>query len=196
MLRKQQVIQAVGELVIPLLGFFWLNWDLYFILLFYVLDLLATEVFYQFKYSKIINFQGVENKVYHRFSSVGLVIILVVLSHIMILNLYPELVLFDSFIAFLAYEEAGIPIPQGFLLLPLIVFGNFQQYKMFFLMPNRFRIISISALYISRRSALLAALGMISLTTAVLFFIEIPEVAVLLVFVIGKLWFDLKRSVL
>ena len=196
MLRKQQIIQAIGELVIPLLGFFWLGWDLYFILLFYLLDLLATEVFYQLKLSKISKFQHPETSFLTRFGSIGLVIILLVLSHGMIHNLYPELVFQDAFIEFLAYEEEGIPIAQGYLLLPLIIFGNYQQYKMFFLMPNRFRTMPIDLLYNSRRNALLAALGGIALTSAVLFFTVIPELVILLLFVTGKLWFDLKRSVL
>lgn len=196
MLRKQQVIQAIGELVIPLLGFFWLGWDLYFILLFYLLDLLATEVFYQLKISKINKFQHTESSFFTRLSSIVLVGLILVLSHGMIHLLYPELVFQDAFIEFLAYEEEGIPIAQGYLLLPLIIFGNYQQYKMFFLVPNRFRTLPSALLYNSRKNALLAAFALIALTSAVLFFTQIPEIIILLLFVAGKLWFDLKRSLI
>ena len=196
MLRKQQVIQAVGELVIPLLGFFWLGWDLYFIALFYFLDLIATEVFYQLKLSKIANFQKVPLSISTRIKSSFLVVLLVVLSHFLVRNLYPDLVFEESFIAFLAYEEEGIPIPQGYLLLPLVAFGNYQQYKMFFLVPNRFRSLTVPQVVGSRTGALLAALAGVALTFALLFFTAIPELVILLVFVLGKLWFDLKRSAL
>jgi hypothetical protein len=196
MLRRQQLIQAFGELVIPLLGFFWLGWDLYFILLFYLLDIVATEVFYQLKLSKITAFQKVESSIIQRISTMGLVLLIGVLAHTMILRLYPELVFSKAFMDFLAYEEEGIPIAQGYLLLPLVVIGNYQQYKMFFLVPNRFRTLSVDSLYSSRRNALLAALGGIALVTSVLYFVLIPEIFVLLVFVTGKLWFDLKRSAL
>jgi hypothetical protein len=122
MLRKQQLIQAIGELVIPLLGFFWLGWDLYFILLFYLLDLIATEVFYQLKLARIHQFQQSKSSFFARFSSIGLVGVIIVLSHAMLHKVYPDMVFQDAFIDFLAYEEDGIPIAQGYLLLPLIIF--------------------------------------------------------------------------
>jgi hypothetical protein len=196
MLRKQQLIQAIGELVIPLLGFFWLGWDLYFILLFYLLDLIATEVFYQLKMSRIHQFQQSKSSFFAQYSSIGLVGVIIVLSHAMLHKVYPDLVFQDAFIDFLAYEEDGIPIAQGYLLLPLIIFGNYQQYKMFFLLPNRFRTLPGELLCHSRRNALLAALAGITLITAILFFTAIPELIILLLFVAGKLWFDLKRSLI
>lgn len=196
MLRKQQLIQAIGELVIPLLGFFWLGWDLYFILLFYLLDLIATEVFYQLKLSRIHNFQQSKTSFLAQYSTIGLVVVIVVLSHVMLHKVYSDLVFQDAFIDFLAYEEDGIPIAQGYLLLPLIIFGNYQQYKMFFLLPNRFRTLPGKLLYHSRRNALLAALAGIALITAILFFTLIPELIILLLFVAGKLWSDLKRSLI
>jgi hypothetical protein len=196
MLRKQQLIQAIGELVIPLLGFFWLGWDLYFILLFYLLDLIATEVFYQLKRSRIHQFQQGRGALFSRLSTIGLVGVIIVLSHVMLHKVYPDLVFKEAFIDFLAYEEDGIPIAQGYVLLPLVIFGNYQQYKMFFLVPKRFRTLPSALLYNSRRNALLAAFAGITLVTAILFFTAIPELIILILFVAGKLWFDLKRSLI
>lgn len=186
----------MGELAIPLLGFFWLDWDLYFILLFYLLDVCATEVFYQLKLAKIITFQKTAPSFFQRISTVILVLFIGVFAHIMIYRLYPDIAFFDAFIDFLTYEEEGIPIAQGYLLLPLIIFGNYQQYKMFFLLPNRFRTIPLTTLVTSRRNALIAAYVGITLTTSIVYFIDVPEVIILIAFVAGKLWFDLKRSVL
>lgn len=194
MLRKQLVIQAVGESVIPLLGFFWFNWDLYFIALFYLLDLLVTEVFYQFKLSKIAQFQKQSIPHLRRFQSAGFALAILGMSHVMLHMMYPELYFGKEFIAFLAYEEAGIPIPQGIILLPLVVLGNYQQYKLFFLVPQRFRAITWQVLLSSRRRALVLALAALILFSALLWKVMLPEILVLLAFVVGKFWIDLQRS--
>ncbi|MDG0974820.1 MAG: hypothetical protein P8O07_11735 [Crocinitomicaceae bacterium] len=195
MLRKQFVIQAVGESVIPLLGFFWFNWDLYFIALFYLLDLLVTEVFYQLKLTKITQFQKQSIPYLRRFQSAGFTLAILGMSHVMLRMMYPELDFGKDFIAFLVYEEAGIPIPQGIILLPLVVLGNYQQYKLFFLVPKRFRGIAWQVLLTSRRRALVLAIAALILFSALLCKVMLPEILVLSAFVVGKFWIDLQRSV-
>ena len=46
-------IQLVGDAIIPILGFFFWDWNLYFILLFYFLDMLTKEVLLHLKSNKI-----------------------------------------------------------------------------------------------------------------------------------------------
>ena len=51
--NKVKLIQTLGELLIPLLGYFFWNWSFYFIALFYFLDLLASTCILPLKINKI-----------------------------------------------------------------------------------------------------------------------------------------------
>ena len=55
---NQKYVQSFGDALIPILGYFFWNWNLYFIVLFYLLDLIASEVFMYFKSKKILQVQG------------------------------------------------------------------------------------------------------------------------------------------
>ena len=55
---QPKYIQILGDAVIPLLGFFVWNWNIYFILLFYLLDLLVKEVVIHFKSNRIVKFKA------------------------------------------------------------------------------------------------------------------------------------------
>ena len=48
-------------------------------------------------------------------------------------------------IDFMSYEELGIP--QGYILVPLIAFASYQLYRMTFLMPARFRTITMDEIW-------------------------------------------------
>ena len=53
MQERQLYIQILSNLLIPVLGFWLWNWNLYFIVLFYVLDILSSEVVVYLKSKKI-----------------------------------------------------------------------------------------------------------------------------------------------
>ena len=61
---KPKYIQLVSEALIPLLGFFLWEWSLYFILLFYFIDLFIDEVIMHVKSKKIESFHF--NKLYKK----------------------------------------------------------------------------------------------------------------------------------
>src|SRR5690554_8069219 len=58
-MNRLRLINAISEAIIPLLGIFFFEWGIYFILLFYFIDLVATEVFLYIKVNKIIQFQKI-----------------------------------------------------------------------------------------------------------------------------------------
>ena len=191
MLQRQRQIQAVGELFIPLLGFFVFEWGLYFILLFYVIDLLATEFFIQLKLQKSAQFNGYNLTFFQRFKTILLVLLILALMHIAVYVMYPEINFYSEMHDFFMYEEAGIPIPQGYLLLPLVAFGNFQHYRMFFSRPKAFRFIQPPHILSSRVKALLLALAGCGLAIGISSFMHLPEAVYLLLIVITKLYVDL-----
>lgn len=143
---KQKIFQTLGELSIPILGFYWWKWDLNFILLFYCFDLFAFQLFTYLKWRKVVAFRGVQHGSPTLFFSllflIGLFVIL--LLEWGITFIYPSIDLTQSAIDFFRYSEWGVP--QIVLLIPLVLFANFQQYKMLFLKTGKFRIISESIL--------------------------------------------------
>jgi ABC-type spermidine/putrescine transport system permease subunit I len=198
-MNKLKLIQAIGEAVIPLLGFFYFEWNLYFIILFYFIDLVTTEVFLHLKINQILKFQSVRSypKKWKVNTLVNTFLVLLVLigTHFVIAVLYPGISFKQEFVDFVMYEEAGVPIPQGFILLPIVVFGNYQQYKTMFLRPKLYQKQSWSFLLYSRRSALLTTLIGIAIGFTIAYFVSIPIVIYLMMIVGVKFIIDYKYTV-
>ena len=55
--QRVKYVQLFTEALIPLLGFFMWDWGLYFILLFYFIDITTDEVFSHLKSKKIVAFK-------------------------------------------------------------------------------------------------------------------------------------------
>jgi len=197
-MNKLKLIQAIGEAIIPLLGFFYFEWNLYFILLFYFIDLVTTEVFLHLKINQILKFQSVKSyskkwKVNTLINSFSVVLIMIG-THFVVQLLYPGISFKQEFVDFIMYEEAGIPIPQGFILLPIVVFGNYQQYKTMFLRPRLYQRQSWSFLFYSRRRALIIALIGIVIAFTIASFVVIPNVFYLSAIVVIKFLIDYKYT--
>lgn len=196
MIRNQKLIQAISEAIIPLLGFFFFDWGLYFILLYYFIDLFVTEAFLHLKAKKIITFQTKQAKSKNLFlyGTVSFVFVVAtfLLAHLVMSFIDKEIIFYQEVVAFLAYEEVGVPIAQGYILLPLVILGNYQQYKMFFLMPAKYRVVSIKELFNSRIKALSMAIigSLIALVLA--YFTPVSEVVYLLVLAGVKFFVDFK----
>lgn len=195
---RLKVIQAIGEAIIPLLGFFYFEWSLYFILLFYFIDLIATEVFTYIKVNKIITFQRIGYSFQQRYGKLILnsilVLLLIMTSHVFISFQQEDINFWQACINFLAYEEPGFPIPQGYILFPLVIFGNFQQYKNMFVKSNAYKVFSWRKLILSRRRALLIALGGAIIGLTLVQFTIIPSLIYLLLMTAVKFYVDVKLT--
>jgi hypothetical protein len=124
------IIQLIGELVIPLLGFFLWDWSLLFILLFYLLENLF------FSYFRIETGREIKKQILKKdqprnsktlFKSLILWLIECVLVHLFILLIYPNQSLPKEWIKFFMYQDLGIP--QGIILLPLLYFASKMKMK-------------------------------------------------------------------
>jgi hypothetical protein len=138
-LAQVRIIQAFADLAIPLLGYFFWNWDFYFILLFYLLDYKIFCVFSFVKFQKVIQYKGLEKK----FPVVKL-LLTIALILIGFVAVIPALYQIDSAFdllkntwEFLSYKEMGIA--QGIILIPLLIYAGFAQYKMQFLLSGKFQ---------------------------------------------------------
>ncbi len=138
-LAQVRIIQAVADLAIPLLGYFFWNWDFYFILLFYLLDYKIFCAFSFVKFHKVIQYKGLENKfpVVNLLLTIALILIGFVAVIPALYQIDPAFDLLKNTWAFLSYKEMGIA--QGIILIPLLIYAGFSQYKMQFLLTGKFQ---------------------------------------------------------
>lgn len=179
-------IQLIGDAAIPLLGFFLWDWSLYFILLFYFIDLLMNEVFMHVKSSKIVACQGKAQK--PSWISLGGMSLLTLLASIT--AIHGAMAYIDSginfqeeLISFWSYTEMGIQ--QGYILVPLIAFAGYQQYKMTFLMRAKYRTAQVKNIWKQHLRALILLLGSAGLALGLSLFLILPELVYVLLIVAG-----------
>lgn len=198
-MNRLSLVNAIAEAVIPIMGLLFFDWGIYFILLFYFIDLVATEVFVYIKVNNIIHFQKIDfpfSLRYGRliFNSV-LMLLVIIISQIAVYFIVPGIDFTNQIVEFLSYEEAGLPIPQGYILLPLVILGNYQQYKAMFVKTGVFKMRSWKDLIFSRRRALYIALLGSALAIVIANLIALPGYAYVLVIVGIKFWIDLKTKI-
>jgi hypothetical protein len=170
MSSRLKYIQLAGDALIPLLGFFIWDWSLYFILIYYVLDLFIGEILMYFKSRQIIRFHEKQvNWFKHAVFSLLLFIASVFLVHSVMGILHPEQTLISEFKSFWTYEELGIQ--QGYILVPILILAAVQKYRFEFLMTGRYRTLQLSDLWkkhLTQYPLIMACSG-IALATAWLF---------------------------
>lgn len=128
--RTVQIIQIIGELAIPLLGFFLWNWSLMFILLFYIIENLflvyfRIETIRQIKILVLKTHQSRDVKKLIQF--LFLWFLESVLIHLFIRLNHPETSFISEWRDFIMYQDMGIP--QGIVLIPLMLFVSRMKMK-------------------------------------------------------------------
>lgn len=179
-------VLLVSDAIIPLLGLFAWNWSLYFILLFYLLDLTAREVLTHFKTREIYRAQGLKNKQKWQRKGVlsGLLFLAAVAGiHGAVWCMQPEIDFVQELIAFWEYEELGVQ--QGYILLPLIVYAAYAQYRMSFLMPGKAKVVLMDSLWKQHFIALGLILAGAALAAIVGSFVVIPDAVSVCVIVVS-----------
>ena len=184
--QRFKYTQVVLESLIPLLGFFFWDWGLYFILLFYFIDLLADHVMTHLKARKIIAFDRTQMKQWVRGGILSLSVLLigVVVIHFAVFSIFPRIDFLNELFGFWTYKELGIQ--QGFILLPLVFLMAYQQFKMDFLRLRKYETISASALWQQKIRAKVVILGFAALVFGVSQFFIFEE----WVYVIGIVFFS------
>jgi hypothetical protein len=170
-----KLIQVVSDALIPVLGFFLWGWGLFFILLYYLIDLLVSELFMYIKTRAIQLKQGghVLQTVWYIVLGQLLIVSSLLLVRIFILNAHPELDLRQEIIAFWRYKDLGIQ--QGYILIPLVFFVGFQRYKTEFLRPRKNETESISVIWQRRLKSLVLLLTCVGFMAGLTHFIVFPD---------------------
>lgn len=192
---KQAYIQLIGDAIIPLAGAFFFDWSLYFILIFYCIDLLASEVILHLKSKKTVEFRGINKKGWRQYGvKSGLLLTLaLVLIHLGVFFIQSGIDFQNELIEFMAYEEMGIQ--QGYILVPLIAFSAYQLYRMTFLMPARFRTITLDEIWHPHLISLLIIIGFSGLVIGLSQLIVFPELVYILAIVAISSAYQLWRIV-
>lgn len=177
-------IQVLGDGIIPLLGFFFWDWNLYFILLFYFIDMFTKEVLLHLKAKKIVEHQietreldiQIEKSNWIKFGLLSIILLIfsLFLIHISMPFIQDQFNATNEIIRFWSYKEMGIE--QGYIFVPLIIFMGYTQFKMEFLAPAVFTRINNSQLWQPHLKAMLILVAFTALTFGLVHFIKIPEV--------------------
>jgi hypothetical protein len=176
-------IQVLGDGIIPLLGFFFWDWNLYFILLFYFIDMFTKEVLLHLKAKKIVEHQletggsivEHEKKNWLKF---GIISFILLIFSIFLIQISMPFIQIDfnaknEIIRFWSYKEMGIE--QGYIFVPLIIFMGYTQFKMEFLAPAVFTRINNSLLWQPHLKSMLIMVAFTALTFGLVHFIKVPE---------------------
>lgn len=172
-----------ADAAIPLMGFFLWEWSLYFILLFYLLDLFASEIIAHLSARKIRAYNG-QKKLDVKQSMISLVLFVVTLFvvHVFVAAAVPGIDFKKEAIAFWSYEDMGIA--QGYVLIPLILFVAIQRYRMEFLMRGKFRILQASNFWQQHFRMYFILIGGVGLSLGLALLVAIPELAFVLAAVV------------
>jgi hypothetical protein len=191
---NQKYVQLLGDVAIPLLGFFFWNWGLYFIILFYLLDYFGNEVICHFKSKKILDYQKHKRSVWLKngiisFFLMGLSILLI---HLGMLELMPEIDFKREVIKFWNYKDMGIE--QGYFLVPLVALVIYMRYKVEFIIPAKYKTVQLNQIWKSHNAAHFVILSGAALIGGVSTFVVFPEIVYVLVLVLSAVTFQLTKK--
>jgi hypothetical protein len=182
--NQQAYLQLVGDALIPLFGALFFGWGLYFILIYYFLDLTAQEVIIQLKSRKINEFSGKKSALLGNYTALSILLLLIGIGliHVAVYFIHPTIQFQQEWIEFMTYEELGIP--QGVLLLPLIAFAAYQQYRMTFLMPAKFRSIRLEDVWRAHHQSQLLVLAAAGISMGLAHVFVLPDLVYVLAIVV------------
>lgn len=191
--KKALLFQTLVEGLIPVLGYFYWNWDASFILLFYLIDWILFWTLTVLKARKRIQFSGnaAEKQTAVQHGSMAFLCILSTSLAVFYLlpNMHHPFSWTERIQAFLSYSDMGIQ--QGFVLIPLMVLSGYLVYKQQFLAPQLFRNFPVN--YFTRESMRQGVILTLVFGLALLvsFFVQIPDEVLLFGTVVGVIAYRL-----
>ena len=172
--QQAKISQLLGDMAIPIIGFYWWDWNMLFILFFYILDVAISTVF-TFVKTKSINSFNKSN--YYPWKHIGIILLGYLLTfylvYYLIITISPKTFVGNEIVRFLMVIEWGIP--QCILLFPLLILGGYMQYKMSFLTPKAYETTNIDSLWHEHVKLFLLIVGVIALLLGLSIWIVFPE---------------------
>ena len=121
--RIEKISTLIGDVALPLMGYFLWNWNLYFILLFFLLDQLARVVLLPWR-MKLTDLRTAEKR-NQLLKASFLLLTEVIIIHSVIYFQSPSIEFGEEFDRFFHYKDMGIE--QGYLLFPLVFLGEWMR---------------------------------------------------------------------
>lgn len=116
----------MGDILIPILGFFLWDWTIYFICLFFLLDQITREVGHLYRLRKVRNRIVISTTSY--VFNVLIFIALLLVIHAFNLRLTPSIQFLQELNDFFWYQDMGLA--QGFILIPLVLFSEWMRLNL------------------------------------------------------------------
>jgi hypothetical protein len=188
-----KIIQVAGDALIPLAGYFWWEWNLYYILLFYFLDYISNEIFLNVKSKKIQISQNTPPKIWIKNAIISsfLLIFTVLCVHFAMLQISPGIQFTDELLHFWKYKDLGIE--QGYILVPLIFLVGFQRYKLEFVATAQFKKVQMKELWKQHIIVHFTILAFSCTVIGLSAFIVFPEIVYISSLILASSVFQLLR---
>ncbi len=139
--KRALLFQTLIEGLIPVLGYFYWNWDASFILLFFLIDWSLFWTLSLLKARKRIQFSGNTSEKQLATKHLGIAFLCILSTSLAAFHILPNIhsnfEWTERIWAFLSYSDMGIQ--QGFILIPLMVLSGYLTYKQQFLLPQLYR---------------------------------------------------------
>ena len=184
-LSQLKIIQAIADLVIPLLGYFFWHWDFYFILLFYLLDYKIFCTFTFVKNFKIIQYKGINYR--FPYKKLFLTIFLFLIGFLALIpalyQIDPHFDIVKNTWDFVSYKEMGIP--QGIILIPLLIYAGYSQYKLQFLMTSKYKTTKTKQIWNLHFQTMFLVIAASGLILGLSLLINIPTIWYVFVLIFG-----------
>ena len=188
-----KIIQVAGDALIPLAGYFWWEWNLYYILLFYLLDYISNEIFLHVKSKKIQSTQNTPPIIWIKNAIISSFLLLfsVLCVHFAMLFISPGIQFTDELLRFWKYKDLGME--QGYILVPLIFLVGFQRYKMEFVATAQFKNVQMNELWKQHIIVHFAILAFSCTVIGLSTFTVFPEIVYISALIVASSIFQLLR---
>lgn len=191
--KKAILFQTLLEGLIPILGYFYWNWDASFILLFYLIDWILFWVLTLLKARKRIQFSRNIPEKQLASKHLGIAFLCILSTSLAVFYILPNIHInflwTERIWAFLSYSDMGIQ--QGFVLIPLMVLSGYLTYKQQFLLPQQFRNHPVSHFTREGVKQGLILSMIFGLVLLVSFFVQFPDEVILFGTVVGVICYRL-----
>ena len=179
MRHQEKIAVLIGDVALPLIGFFFWDWGFYFIALYFLIDQFAKQVFLL---PRLVSAQVILPQKAIIFTK-SLLLFLFQIMMILLINyqLDPHFNLFQESINFIMYKDMGIQ--QGFILVPLLFTAEWLKLKTDNKVIKSTEIKRFKINHVLKQAQIL--LSILGLLLGIINFTLIPELLVVFIFLIG-----------
>ena len=179
MRHQEKIAVLIGDVALPLIGFFFWDWGFYFIALYFLIDQFAKQVFLL---PRLVSAQVILPQKAIIFAKSMLLFLFQILMILLInYQLNPHFNLFQESINFIMYKDMGIQ--QGFILVPLLFAAEWLKLKTDNAVIKSTDIKRFKINHALKQAQIL--LSYLGLLLGIINFTLIPEFLVVFIFLIG-----------